>query len=87
MDLAGNIKYPSFLLFKTQQHHQQHLTEYSTLPESPFPSLSLSDLPLPAAPVLFALVGGVEHGYHEVEDDDDVGAACLVVRSAITTPV
>lgn len=86
MDLAGNIKYPLLLLVKTHQH-RQHSTDYSTLPESPFPSLSLSDLPLPAAPVHLALVGGAEDGYDEVDDDDDVGAACLVVRSAITTPV
>lgn len=84
MDLAGNIKFPLLLLFKTQQHHQ-HWTERSTLPESPFPSLSLSDLPLPAAPAHLALVGGAEDGYHEVDevDDDDDGS----VRSAITTPV
>lgn len=80
---AQNTKKTLLLLFKPQQH--QHRTAYSTLPESPFPCLSLSDRPLPAAPVQFVLVGGAEHDNDEV--DDDVGAGCFVVRSAITTPV
>ncbi len=47
-------------------------------------------MPLAAAPaaVHFALVGGVEHDYDEVVDDDDGGGrGCFDVRSAITTPV
>lgn len=58
---------------------------YDALPESPFPGLSLSDLPLPQ----FFLVGGVDHENDDavVDDDDDDGGRCFAVRSAITTPL
>lgn len=60
---------------------------YSALPESPFPGLSLSDRPLPAAAVVVhtVLVGGADHDNDDV--DGDGGGGCSDVRSAITTPV
>ncbi len=63
--------------------------KHSALPESPFPGLSLSDLPLPAAAaaaaaaaVQFVLVGGADD---DNDVDDDGGGGCFDVRSAITT--
>lgn len=58
-----------------------------TLPESPFPGLSLSDLPLPAAAAAafqFVLFGGVDHDNNDVDDD---GGGCFDVHSAIITSV
>lgn len=58
-----------------------HVCE-DTLPQSPFPGLSLSDLQLPAVPV----VGEVAHDNEDADDDDEGGAGCFVVHSANTTP-
>ncbi|MEQ2217778.1 hypothetical protein XENOCAPTIV_022301 [Xenoophorus captivus] len=58
---------------------------YSTLPESPYPGLSLSDLQLPAASAA-VVVGQVAHAYDDADDDvDDEG--CFYVHSVIQTPV
>lgn len=61
---------------------------YVALPESPFPDLSLSDPPLPAAAVVqFVLAGVADHGNDVGDDGGGGGGGCFLVHSAITTPV
>lgn len=61
---------------------------YSSLPESPYPSLNLSDLQLPAASAaddVEFVDGDVAHAYDDADDDDD--GIFLCVHSVIQTPV
>lgn len=45
------------------------MSVWRSLPESPFPGLSLSELPLPAAAtVQFVVVGGADRGNDDAED-------------------
>lgn len=67
----------------------------NTLPESPYPGLSLSDVPLTAtaaaaAAVQFVLGERVVHENDDVDDgagDGGGGGVFFCVHSAITTPV
>lgn len=61
------------------------MSEYSALPESPYPGLSLSDLQLPAASAAL-FVEGISHAYDDADDEDDDGGS-FDVRSVTQAPV